>query len=198
MHSFARLVSAVSLLLGVVLLSGCSLPRMIDSEVQSFVGPVPAVTGASYRFERLPSQVNNTVQDQIEALTADALAKAGLRRDDAAPRYLAQVDLDVDGMHNPNYRPSRPRLVLGTNGVWYEQSLFLNLEAPWYRHRMHLLLRDRSTGKVAYETSATFEGPWSDTLNLLPPILEAALRDYPAPGTRKVVVELPAHRSETR
>jgi len=59
-------------------------------------------------------------------------------------------------------------------------------------------LRDSGTGQLAYETAAVFEGPWSDTLNLLPPMLEAALKDYPLPGNRKVVVELPATGRDTR
>jgi hypothetical protein len=39
-----------------------------------------------------------------------------------------------------------------------------------------------------------FEGPWSDSANLLPVLLEAALRDFPNPpaGVRKVTIELPA------
>ena len=74
-------------------------------------------------------------------------------------------------MRNPNYRPLRPRLVLGTNGIWYEQSLFMDLDTPWYRHTVHLLLRDATSGQVAYETTAIFDGPWNDTLNLLPPML---------------------------
>ncbi len=54
-----------------------------------------------------------------------------------------------------------------------------------------MLLRDSSNGQLAYETAAVFDGPWRDTLNLLPPMLEAALKDYPLPGKRRVVVELP-------
>lgn len=67
---------------------------------------------------------------------------------------------------------------------------------PWYRHRVHLTLRDSTTSQVAYETTAVFDGPWRDTLNLLPPMLEAALKDYPMPVQRKVVVELPAANKE--
>jgi hypothetical protein len=190
MLPLTRYLSAAALCLAAAL-AGCAVPRMIDSDVQSFVGTASAVTGATYKFERLPSQAHNPAQDQIEALATDALAKAGLRRNDATPRYLAQVGVNVEGMRNPNYRPARSRLVLGTNGIWYEQALFMDMENPWYRHQVHLLLREAATGHVAYETTATFDGPWSDTLNLLPPILEAALRDYPMPGTRRVVVELP-------
>jgi hypothetical protein len=174
-------------------LAGCSLPRMIDSEVQSFVGSTPAQTGASYRFERLPSQANNSAQDQIEALAQGALDRIGLQRIDDGPGYLVQVSVSADTMRNPHYRPPRPRLVVGANGVVYEEwPLVVNIEAPWFRHRVQVLLRDSASGQLAYETAAVFEGPWSDTLNLLPPMLEAALKDYPLPGKRTVVVELPA------
>jgi hypothetical protein len=178
------------------LLCGCSLPRMIDSDVQSFVGTTPLVSGASYRFERLPSQGSSRLQDQIETLADTALEHHGLRRMETSARYLVQLEVGAEGVRNPYYRPSHSRLVLGSNGVWYEQPVFPDMETPWYRHRVHLLLRDSGNGQVAYETSATFDGPWSDTLNLLPPMLEAALKDYPNPGARKVVVELPSADKE--
>jgi hypothetical protein len=105
---------------------------------------------------------------------------------------LVQINLAVDAMRNPHYRPPRPKLVVGNNGLVYEEwPLAISVEAPWYRHRVQLLLRDSNNGQLAYETSAVFEGPWRDTLNLLPPMLEAALKGYPQPGQRKVVVELP-------
>jgi hypothetical protein len=46
---------------------------------------------------------------------------------------------------------------------------------------------------VVYETSASFDGTWSDSANLLPVLLQAALQDYPQPpaGSRKVNIELP-------
>lgn len=186
------------LVLAVAALTGCSLPRMIDSDVQSFVGNAPALNGVSYRFERLPSQANNMDQDQVEALAQEALDRIGLQRNDDAHRYLVQVNVAVDTMQNPHYRPPRPRLVVGANGAIYEEWPWtLSVEAPWYRHRAQLLLRDSGTGQLAYETAAVFDGPWRDTLNLLPPMLEAALKDYPLPGKRRVVVELPAtDRSE--
>ena len=103
-----------------------------------------------------------------------------------------QVNLTVDAMRNPHYRPPRPKLVVGSNGLVYEEwPLGLSVETPWYRHRVQVLLRDSGSGQLAYETSAVFEGPWRDTVNLLPPMLEAALKDYPQAGQRKVVVELP-------
>lgn len=185
--------TALLLLTTLALLTGCALPRMIDSDVQSFVGNAPAVTGASFRFERLPSQAHADGQELIESLAQEALEHIGLQRNDSQARYLVQVNLTVDGMRNPHYRPPRPKLVVGSNGLVYEEwPLGLSVETPWYRHRVQVLLRDSSSGQLAYETSAVFEGPWSDTQNLLPPMLEAALKDYPYPGQRKVVIELPA------
>jgi len=184
----------ISVCLLPLLLAGCALPRMIDSDVQSYVGTAPAVSGASFRFDRLPSQQNTGgVQDQIEASAQTALEHVGMMRNDAAPRYLVQVQVGVETMRNPHYRPPRPRLIVGADGRIYEEwPVFLNMETPWFRHSVKVLLRDTGNGQVAYETTAVFDGPWSDTLNLLPPMLEAALKDYPQPVRRRVVVELPA------
>jgi hypothetical protein len=62
----------------------------------------------------------------------------------------------------------------------------------WYRHAVRLLLRDTTTAQVVYETTASFDGPWADSVHLLPAVLDAALQDYPHPplGPRKVVIEL--------
>jgi hypothetical protein len=183
-----------------LLLAGCALPRMIDSDVQSYVGTAPAVVGASFRFDRLPSQQNtNGVQDQIEAIAQSALEHVGMVRSDAAPRYLVQVLVGAETMRNPYYRPPRPRLVVGADGRIYEEwPIFMNMETPWFRHSVKVLLRDTGSGQVAYETTAVFDGPWSDTLNLLPPMLEAALKDYPQPVRHRVVVELPAPNEGNR
>jgi len=57
-----------------------------------------------------------------------------------------------------------------------------------------VLLRELASGQVVYETSATFDSTWSDSNNLLPVLMQAALQDYPQPlaGPRKVNIELPA------
>ncbi len=117
----------------------------------------------------------------------DALATAFVR-----PLH-ASATPGLGELRNPYYRPSRPRLVVGADGRLYEEwPVFLNIETPWFRHSVKVVLRDTGSGQVAYETTAAFDGPWSDTLNLLPPMLEAAFKDYPQPVRQRVVVELPA------
>lgn len=200
MPHFLRCLIQGAALAGALVLAGCSLPRMIDSEVQSFAGASLPVSNADFRFERLPSQQHNQdVQDTLERLTQEALEHVGLTRNDTGGRYWVMVGLAVDSVRNPHYRPPRPRLVRGSDGRVYEEwPLTPDIEIPWYRHRVHLTLRDSTTSQLAYETTAVFDGPWRDTLNLVPPMLQAALQDYPQAGQRKVVVELPAPGKESR
>jgi len=182
-------------LLAVSLLAGCALPRMIDSSVQSFIGSSPAPTQGTYRFERLPSQQQSTdMRDRIEVLAEEALDKIGLQRNDAEPQYLVQLSVGVQQI-GPYVQPMSHVFIALGNGMW-EHGLLWNNQPPWYRHSLHLVLRSLADNNVLYETQAVHEGPWSDNLNLLAPMLEAALRDYPNPpaGARQVVVELPAPR----
>lgn len=195
-----RVAVALGLLIGMVALGGCALPRMIDSEVQSFAGATAPVGGADFRFERLPSQERyNQQQEALESMAQEALERAGLLRRDAGGRYLVMVGFSVDNIRNPYYRPQSPRFVMGNNGLLMEAWPRLpDMEVPWFRHRLQLTLRDSTNGQLAFETTAVFDGPWSDTPNLLPPMLEAALKDYPQTGSRTVRVELPARGAGPR
>ena len=73
------------------------------------------------------------------------------------------------------------------------------VDATEYRHTVEVLMRDTGSGQIVYESRAMHEGPWSDTLTLLPAILEAALTDYPqaVPAPHTVVVELPPNPPKT-
>ena len=188
------------LLLATVLLQGCGLPRMIDSDVQSFVGSDGAVTGVGYRFERLPSQqAHSAQQDRLEAMAEQALSEIGLHRDDTAPRYSAQVSVEVRTIASPEQLHSRAeRAILRPDGMaLFIPPFGLVLEPPWYRHSVEVLLRDVGSARVAFESSASFDGPWADSMQLLPVVMRAALRGYPTPpqGPRKVVIELPASKA---
>jgi hypothetical protein len=170
---------------------------MIDSDVQSFVGSEGAVTGVGYRFERLPSQQAQAAQqDTLERMAAHALAEVGLHQDEAAPRYSVQVALGVQAIAPPPQPRSRAdRLFWRPDGpVFYPPVPPLLPEPPWFNHRVHIVLRTADGAKAVFESSASFDGPWSDSANIVPVMLRAALRGYPTPpaGLRKVVIELPA------
>jgi hypothetical protein len=182
------------------LLSGCALPRMIDSEVESFSSTPPAIIGANYRFERLPSQqAQGDAQDQLERMAQDALSHAGLLRNDTQARYSVQIEVNVVQFQPINRRPPTfDRPFVAANGTVFYLPPMLLMEPAWYSHTVHLVIRDVASANVAFESTASFDGPWSDSANLLPAILEAALHGYPTPpqGLRKVVVELPARGSQ--
>ena len=180
------------------LLTACGLPRNIDSDVQSFVGTPAAVTPTTYRFERLPSQANAAHQSALEALAATALEGVGLTQDTAQPKYSVQVSVNVVQLGRPysgvgGYGGFGMRGFGGVGGFGGGAPFGFMGEPIWYRHSVQLLLRDAESNQLAYQTSPRFEGPWSDTVNLLPAILEAALQGYPNPpgGLRKIIIELP-------
>jgi hypothetical protein len=56
-----------------------------------------------------------------------------------------------------------------------------------------MLMRELSSGQVVFETRAVHDGVWSDTLAVLPAMLNAALQGFPQPppGTRRINVEIP-------
>lgn len=191
--SFSNLLAWCML---VLLLSGCATSRMIDSDVQSYSGSAPAVTPATYRFERLPSQAQSEFQNQLEAAAEKALATQGLTRGDSAPRYSIQVALRVEQYNRYPYHHNRQLGFMGSEpGLPWGAGSFYNplmsMEPPWYRHVVQVVLRDVTSGHIAFESTAVHEGPWSDTLNLLPALLDAALHEYPAASSRKITVELP-------
>ena len=186
--------------LGAALLSGCATSRIIDTEVRSFAGAPPAPRDATYRFERLPSQEGSINQNVVEALAAKALAKVGPVLTSGSPAYSLQVQLQLerlprDPRNDPwagGYRPGWQYGGYAGSGGFIHGGIGFS-ETPWYRNRLHLVMRDLSANRIAFESSALFESPWSDTVNILPVMLDAALQGYPAPpqGPRIVSIELP-------
>lgn len=65
-------------------------------------------------------------------------------------------------------------------------------ESSTFKHELTVLMRDLGSQQVGFETRAVHLGPWNDGLNLLPALLDAALRGFPQPpaGTRRIDVEL--------
>ena len=161
------------------LLAACAGPRTIESLVRTAT-PVPAPVldaNAHYRFERLPSQLGSRDADALEAQTQSALASVGWVRDDASPRYSAEVTLRVDVTQFIDYGP--PRLHHWGGGYFMPGPRL----PPTYRYRydLALLLRELQGGQVVYETHALHEGPWYDREPIVGAMLTSALLDFPTP-----------------
>jgi hypothetical protein len=69
----------------------------------------------------------------------------------------------------------------------------LSFPEPYFKRELSILMRELSTGQIVFETRAVHDGVWSDTLAVLPAMLDAALTGFPQPppGTRRVNVEIP-------
>jgi hypothetical protein len=198
--------SLVATLFAVLWLTGCGTVRLVDTDVRSFVTPPLIVTGATYRFERLPSQqVDLDRQNRLEAMAQEALTRVGLKRQDLAPAYSVQVSVGtkVDA-YGPGDRPSSGWMPGWNFGVGVSSGNvmiganrgllgFAVPEQPYYWRQVSLVIRNLSTSQVVYETRAAHDGRWADSDAILPAMLEAALKDFPNPpaGLRRVNIEIP-------
>lgn len=202
-----RILKFLGLLLaGTVLLSGCASTYLLDNQVQSFsqLGGLPAQP--TYRFERSLSQQADPAQQALEALADPALHRAGLRRDDAAPRYSVQVGARTERTLSPYsdpWGPWGPWGGWGWGGGWGVgfggRHFGLGLGGPWPRtdsywfHReVTVVVRELPSNRVVYETHAVNDGPWFDNRVVLPAMFEAALQGFPnpPPGPRRVDIQV--------
>lgn len=192
-HSVLRLLGIILLAIG--LLSGCASGYLLENEVQSFSGLTTLPAQPTYRFERLPSQ-QAPAQAELEAMADPALHQAGLRRDDANPRYSVQVSGRLQRVLSPWASPwdgwgwggafgYRHRGL----GLW---GPFPRMESPWYQREVSLILRELPSNRVVYETSASADGPWMDNSSVFPAMFKAALQGFPTPpaGPRRVNIEV--------
>ena len=175
-------------------LGGCATTRIIDSEVRSFAGSTAPNNLASYRFERLPSQdLQAKAQEQLETIAQPLLESVGLRKADTAPQYALQMTATVQAIQNPTYSTTwRRQRLMDRDGLMRFPSMGLMLEPPWHLYSVSLLLRDIATSQTVFESTAQHVGPWSDTQQLLPAVIRAALSDYPRaqPQPHTVFIEV--------
>ncbi len=220
-----RLRTLFAAVLALLVLSGCASAFLVDNQVQSFArwteragGTAPAVATVPqppqvYHFERLPSQRQQPTsagQDELENLTALALAKVGWTRAGAgtpAP-WTVQVSAGTQrlprapwespydfwpGWYGPGFAmPGRDYIVTGKgNIVWLPMPP--RFESPYFKREVSIVVRRAATGQVVYETSAGHDGRWNSTSQLWAAMLDAALADFPTPpeGVRQVNIEVP-------
>lgn len=193
-------------LLAVLVLSGCATGYTLDHSVQTFSSLSSIPAQAAYRFERLPSQqASDPMQTTLEQTAEPALYKAGLRRDDSAPRYSVQVTARQEQVVSPFVDPwdyrgwsfgwglgvggggSRGGVGVGVGGTSYPR-----LEQLWFHREVALVMRDLGTQQVVYETRASNDGPWTDSRTVFPLMFEAAMQGFPnpPPGPRRVDIHV--------
>jgi hypothetical protein len=188
----------VAIFLAAIALTGCASTRLIDTQVNSFA-PQPIAPGASYQFERLPSQAANPAsQDKLEALAQDALLKVGLSQKDGAG-----LRVQVSAVQRQETTSTDGGMHLGVGlgwmfgngsiGIGHGGALFPGLDSQTsYWRQVSLVVRD-ATGAVVFESHASNDGVWSDSDAVLAAMLDAALDGFPTPptGLRRVNIEIP-------
>ena len=196
-HSGLRFKALLCCALGVfslLVLGGCATTRIIDSEVRSFAGSTPPTQPASYRFERLPSQdLQSYAQERLETIAQPLLESVGLRKAVTEPKYALVMKASVEAIENPTFSRSWKRQQwLDRDGFMRLPSMGLMLEPSWQRYSVSLVLRDIASSQTVFESSAQHMGPWSDTQQLLPAVIRAALSDYPRaqPQPHSVFIEV--------
>jgi len=170
------------------MLAACAAPPP-QATVQVFALAAQPPRGATYRHERLPSQAWRPDQAATEGVADVALARAGLRRDDANPRFAVQVTVSQDVVgYGPAWGPSWMSVGVG-GGSWGGGGVGIGLNfpvggAPVYpSQRVEVQLRDLASGQVVFQSQASSNAGVSAAS-----LVEAALRDFPhvPPGTRVV------------
>jgi len=207
--------------LAAAVLSGCATSWTVDSNVSTFSRVGAPLAPPTYRFERLPSQqAQEASQLELEALAAIALDEVGLRRDDAAPRYSAQiaarVSLEASPWGDPwfysggwgprfygygGYGYGRPWPYAYGRGGWYGGGWYGGPYAPaynpWYMREVSVVLRELPGNQVVYESRAANDGPYSANLPVFGAMFRAAMQGFPNPpaGLRRVDIVIPTGRA---
>ncbi|RYG09994.1 MAG: DUF4136 domain-containing protein [Burkholderiales bacterium] len=181
--------------LGLVL-TGCASVRLVDSDVTTFSSwpAVPPGPNTPYRFERLPSQQADPGQANLEALARTSLSRVGLVDAPDMAKYSVQVGFTTEVVErwvDDGFYPYGPYGRAGWFGGPFGYGFPMTERS--YRRNLTLLVRDLATNQVTFESRAAHDGPWSDSLAIVPAMLEAAVLGFPQPpnGTRRVNVEIP-------
>lgn len=201
--------SILLLAAGSMALGACSGVSTVSIDVSS-QGQWPSGSKpGTYAIERLPSQqANAEEQARIETAALPALAAAGftsapaeqadlliqvgarafdvLRRDPFASSFYWRSDWWYYGGRRPFFHGSR------FYGPGFYGGGFSSYDNVEVQREVALLIRDRRSQKIVYETRATYLQRWNNDA-LLPAMFEAALKDFPqtALSPRTVVVTLP-------
>ena len=183
-----------AVLLGMAaVLAGCATHRVVEGDVRSF-SRLPAAATAqqpmTYRLERLPSQQTPSF-DPILALAEQALARAGLQRNDESGQWVVQLGAQAGFTPRRDPFDDHPHWAFGGWGM--SGLCQVGAPAPLHRRVVSIVMRDARTQEVVYETSAVHEDVWVSDPAVYGVLFDAALNGFPQPpqGPRQVRIPLP-------
>ena len=182
-------------------LGGCASSPDVVSQVSSFGSWPQGRAPGAYVCERLPSQMaQQASQDRLEAAAEPALKAAGFRKVDKAEQAEVSVQLSAQNREDPNMRYDPywggGRFGLGGwlgSGGFGGIGLSMRMEPTWVQMQVDVLIRDRRSNQVLYESHAVHDRQNTADFGLLPYMFEAALKDFPHPAVspRTVTITRP-------
>lgn len=190
-----RRLATLAALAAAVVLAACGT-YTLDNTVQSFSQLQGVPAPATYRFDRLPSQ-QGPLQAQLEAMADQSLQAAGLRRDDANPRYSVQVSARTIETLSPWADPWDGYGWGWRAGAWrwrrtHAFGFSAYQEPSWYHREVNVIVRELATNRVVYESRAISDAPYLDAAKVFPAMFQAAMQGFPNPpqGPRVVNVQI--------
>jgi hypothetical protein len=183
--SSLRIRSAAAAVVAALALAGCASGYRLDTvvETHSFLQSLPP--DPTYRLERLPSQQQEVDQPQVEAVADPALFAAGLRRDDANPRYAVRVGARLERGWARGIGP------WGWSWVHPPVQTAAN---TYYHREVQVLIRDLRSQRVVYDSTAVSDTFYLDNAEVMAAMFRAVLAGFPGgvQGTRVVSVDVVA------
>ena len=203
MQRRSALVAALAALSAAAGLAGCASLNSVAIDVSSQgEWPVERKPG-SYAIERLPSQQANAAeQERIEAAALPAIEGAGFSQ---APLeqadYLIQVGARVFevpgrasyygyGYYGSPFYWRHDWWMYGYRHPFFYGPGFYGDGFPDYRRETAILIRDRRSQRIVYETRAAHVGRWTSD-RLLPLLFDASMKDFPMPALSPRTVTMP-------
>lgn len=218
MTRFLKFISAILAFGSLMILTGCSTVRVIESQVQTttqWPAGSAAPTQAIYRLERLPADANNVQAGWAELELEPVLAGLGWTRNDVDARYSVWIgvrtaEFIADAWGRPVRGPWVSHVYLGVGSGYRPRGLSTSMgwslggpiypgvrpgfpPASGYAQEVSIIIRDLQTSQVVYQTKALHEGPWADHPNILRAMIGAALQGFPQPSakSRRVDTTIP-------
>ncbi|CAN5767807.1 hypothetical protein BH09PSE5_BH09PSE5_08530 [soil metagenome] len=192
---FRRFIG-IGCLAGAMALAGCASVSGVTSDVSSYSSWPSGRSPGSYVFERLPSQVQQAGQDDLEQAARAALTKAGFTE---AKSDNAEYNVQLGSRVGQNGAGSGTGIGIGGGFGSGGRSSFSGVGIglsfgggrSFQERDLSIVIRDRKTAQTLFESTAHNDGSASQDARTTEAMFAAALTDFPnsAVNPRRIVID---------
>lgn len=191
------------------LLSGCAALNTISAEVATYNQWEDGLKPGTYVYDRLPSQAQKQeTQQALEDAADEALIAVGFTKasNESQARYTVQLGARIQvqdrspfddpfwwngGLYRGYYGRGYGYGTWGMRrgyGLGWGMTFYDN---DRYNREVAVLIRDRKSGQVVYESHAVNSGSSNTMGRLVYALFQAALTDFPYSGPNPRQLQLP-------